>query len=336
MFIMVMNILHLFFLKKKKITENGHLFSSILYFYNQLNFYYNNSFKYFLDVFWENISKNFNDTHKFFPREKTINQKFHFHLNDYLKDLMLYDNIQLDVLYSFLINYLNINKKNYYIFDVDLLIFLLEEIWDFNYSNSNIKSEILNSTDYLQKLKICLSHINKNKTYIFSSIILLRRIFPLILKLFKCFKINENYEDFKNIQIEIFSHENEKIFDNMIEKNIKKNSLNIDNISDIIKLYFKTLKKTMDIFHIKLFWEFFGNQEVYKKYFKKYKIKKNENEIVFLFERIFYEDLIINKILNEYYYQEEIIKMFKTRYENTVIFFLFISKSLLLFIYFSE
>ena len=69
------------------LKEESHYYSSILYFYNQLNFSCYDS----LSEFWTNLCKNFSNIRNYFPREKTNEEVEKFFLNDYLKDLMLFN-----------------------------------------------------------------------------------------------------------------------------------------------------------------------------------------------------------------------------------------------------
>ena len=171
---------------------NNPINSPILFFYHTLNFYFklkkgkNKDRIKSTEEFWRIINWNFFKSSFNFPFAKDDNNYFYFFFNDYLKDLMFYDKVNFEVLYSFLMNY-NMKKNDYNIY---LLIFLLKEKWniDFKYINNYIfKNE---SSYYYGKLKICLNHIKNGKTNIFISLLLLRRIFPKIILLIEYYLKN--------------------------------------------------------------------------------------------------------------------------------------------------
>ena len=167
----------------------------------------------------------------------------------------LYNNTKPSVIYSLLINYLheqitkgyNVNEN-----EIQLLIFLLEDIWNIKFSSVDYDKKFL-GLNYLQKLIKCLNKIKMGKNYIFSSIILLRRILPLILKYFDFYfeyyyKNNQEF-DIEKINISIYSYKEEKIFDCIRkiellkkEKETKKNKMKLQNL---IISYFISLNTTM-------------------------------------------------------------------------------------------
>ena len=70
----------------------------------------------------------------YFPREKDEKESKYFFLNDYLKDLMLYNNVRPNILYSFLINYLHVQKKGGFTInktDTYLLIFFFRRYMEY-------------------------------------------------------------------------------------------------------------------------------------------------------------------------------------------------------------
>ena len=153
---------------QNEITNEGHYYSSILYYYNQLIFYSKDDRTNSLENFLNIIFKNFTYSYDHFPidnKNDENNNNYYFYLDDYLKDLMLNNNTKPNLIYSFLINYLNERKpkdntkdnsfnKN----EVFLLIFLLKDIWNINFSSdSSFLYQYLNYS-YLKKLKICLDN----------------------------------------------------------------------------------------------------------------------------------------------------------------------------------
>ena len=243
------------FSDKNQLSINGHYYSSILYYYNQLYFSideYNNS----LDIFWSRICKNFSSISNFFP--KIFNDKS-FILDYYLKDLLLYHNVKPNILYSFLTNYLHVQKKGNFSInknDIFLLIFLLKDIWNIDFTSNDYNNQDL-SLCVFEKLDLCLDYINKGNTYIFSSLLILRRIFPLILQLFEFYLEkyinNKNfYIDIEKKNIKVFSFEQEKIFDCMRKRNILNEIKFYDDfqerIIEIIIFYFSALKNVLNKF----------------------------------------------------------------------------------------
>ena len=237
---------------KKYNNKYCHYYSSILYFYNQLNFYCKEDRSNSLNLFWTKNCKNFSGLKYYFPLERKDNNSY-FLLNDYLKDLLLFNDIRPNIIYSFLINYLHEQKKgNFHVNknDTFLLIFLLEDIWNIIFHSSDYKEEQLKLC-YLEKLSSCLDIIKKGKAYIFSSILILRRILPLILILFEFYleKYYKNKGDFnfEENNLKIFSYEKEEIFNCMRERNILNELNKIQNhkekILEIIINYFFALKK---------------------------------------------------------------------------------------------
>ena len=247
--------------ENEKITKKSHKYSSILYYYNQLYFTCKEDRETSLDIFWTRQCRNFSGLRKYFPREKLDFELENFFLNDYLKDLMLFSNVKPNILFSFLINYLHEQKKGNYninVYDSFLLIFILEDIWNIEFYSKDLKDVKLDlKLSYLKKLNLCLEFISKYKTYIFSSIIILRRILPLIILLFRLYneKYYNNNENFnlEEKEVEMYCHHYEKIFfDGMKEKNIlnelTNNQSNKQFISGIIQNYFYALKITMKRF----------------------------------------------------------------------------------------
>ena len=226
---------------------NNPYYSSILFYYNCLNFYINgitreNSF----NNLFENLFSNFWRSNYYFPKMKEEKKETLFYLNDYFLDLMLFDKIDYTILYSFLIGYSQYNKINYN--NVFLLIFYLKEKWNIDFECE--KQYIFKKTCifYYEKLNTCLSFIKKGKTNIFISLLLLRRIFPIILLLMN-YILNNNINT-ENIYI--FSYENENIWDCIKETAIfdkLKNHPNKNNIIKyIISCYFDSLTVTMERF----------------------------------------------------------------------------------------
>ena len=171
---------------------------------------------------------------------------------------MLYNNTKPNVIYSLLVNYLheqitkgyNINGN-----EIHLLFFLLEDIWNIKFSSVDYDKKYL-GLNYLQKLKKCLYKIKMGKNYIFSSIILLRRLLPLILKYFEfyfeCYYKNNQEFDIEKINISIYRYKEEKIFDSIrkIELlNKKKKAKNCRmKLQNLIISYFMSLNTTMKRF----------------------------------------------------------------------------------------
>ena len=242
--------------------------SSILFYYNCLNFDIKtikgekenfqkrqNSLDYFFNI----INKNFSHFNFHFPSmQKEENNYHHFYLNDYFKDIMLYNKVDYEVLYSFLMNYnQKSNNSNCY-----LLIFLLKEKWniDFKFKEYfNFKKD-KDSIYYYEKLLICLTHIKYEKTNLFISLILLRRLFPKILSLIE-FYLEYNGYIFNGVaaqnisnkkKIKIFSYENENIWDGIGEINyfepMNKDDKIFKIIERIINNYFSALENSMKKF----------------------------------------------------------------------------------------
>ena len=224
------------------------LYSSILYYYNNLSYYITikeidagdddigtntkiikyNSLNKFIQLLYKNF---YNYTNRF-PMIKKCNS-IDFYLNDYLNDLMLFNNIDYNVLYSFLINHDNKKSNN----NIYLLIFLLKEKWNIDYNNDyNYNFKNYGKFNY-NKLIHCLKIINKGNTNIFISLVLLRRIFPFILSLINLYlnNYNKNREHFMDGYI----------FNIDELKNSKKNK-NI--VEKIICFYLSALTKIMIIF----------------------------------------------------------------------------------------
>ena len=205
----------------------GPYYSSFLYYYNNLNFVMrvinnNNKAKRekSINIFWNNICRNFSKSSYFFPLTKNKNELKVFFLNDYLKELMIYDKINYKILYSFLINYFP--KKNNY--NSYLLVFLLKEKWNIDFKFNKDYSFSQDSPFFYGKYKKCLNHIKDGKTNIFISLVILRRTLPIILYLIKLYL--ENYDkDDKNfitdkylkekVEFQLFSYEKEIIWNNM-------------------------------------------------------------------------------------------------------------------------
>ena len=235
----------------------GSLYSSILYYYNNLNFFilYDEDKKYkgiSVNNFYNALYNNFRSYSYHFPLMKEDKNYKFFYLNDYLNDLMIFNDVDYNVLYSFLIN--NYNRSNYNIY---LLIFLLKEKWNIYFEYDNKYTFKKDSEFNYGKLNICLNYIKKGKTNIFISLVLLRRLFPLILSLINIY-LKDDYRDenysFKCNDLQIFSYENENIWD-MIKENEIFDELNgIDKnkiksiIEKIIGKYFSALKKSMKRF----------------------------------------------------------------------------------------
>ena len=139
---------------KKFNNKYCHYYSSILYYHNQLNFYCNDDRLNSLNLFWTINCKKFSGLRFKFPLERTAKDLNYFLLNDYLKDLLLFNDVRPNIIYSFLINYLHEQKKgNFHVNknDTFLLIFLLEDIWNIIFHSSDYKEEQLKSC-YLEKL----------------------------------------------------------------------------------------------------------------------------------------------------------------------------------------
>ena len=251
-------------LKQPKIFINNndnykiHNETSILFYYHCLNYYIKNnnnkngkfikrinSLEFFFDI----INRNFSKSSYLFPIMKNKDNLAKFYLNDYFRDLMLFDKINYDLLYSFLINY---NRKNNNA-NAYLLIFLLKEKWNIDFKCKNdysFKNDIIYNCD---KLIICFNHIKKGKTNIFISLILLRRIFPLILFIIQYYLENKDEDNIINKNyIKILTYKQENIWDgnkscNILEE-LKNSPEKENNIENIIKKYFLALIKTMKRF----------------------------------------------------------------------------------------
>ena len=191
----------------------------------------------------------------YFPRPKEKNDRFY--LDDYLKDLMLGNKVDYFILYILLKNYdLKKNDENIY-----LLIFLLKDKWNIDYISDNKCSFYDDTKFYYKKLYNCLNFIKKGRTHIFISLIIMRRIFPIILSLIEyCIK---NYSegkkyiiknnDINNIyNIKILTNEFENVWEivreNDIFQELKNNKKKNVIIKNIIKEYLSALKKLMQRF----------------------------------------------------------------------------------------
>ena len=244
---------------KGKTRNDAHFYSSILYYYSQLRFSCNDDRNISLKKCWTGICTSFRDLNFYFPSKKEKEKQNYFFLNDYLKDLLLY-NANPNIFYSLIINYLheqktgghNINEN-----EINLFIFLLENIWNIKLSSFDYTSEFI-KYNYFEKLNKCLNNIENGRNYIFSSILLLRKIIPLILKYFEFyfeyyFKNNQEF-DIEEINICIYRHKEEKNFDFIRkikitkEENEKEKEKQEKEISKLIISYFKSLIKTMKIF----------------------------------------------------------------------------------------
>ena len=241
--------------------------SSILYYYNCLNFYFIEAKKEkdemplprknSLENFIRGINYNFFKRRYVFPNIKKNENYRYFYLINYFKDLMLFDRIDYEVIYSFLINY---DKKHNDI-NAYLLIFLLKEKWNINFKFIKEYSFANDSSLYYGKLKTCLGYILNGRSNIFISLIILRRIFPDILLLIEHYLKNydknwENFikkEDIDNKKvIKILIHEYENCFDETkkitIFDELIDNKDNKSIIQSIIEDYFKALNKSMQRF----------------------------------------------------------------------------------------
>ena len=240
------------FSDENQLNLEGHYYSDILYYYDQLYLFYNESNKEnSLFKFWNTISHRFSHIGNYFPRE---DEDESFNIDYYFKDLLLYYNIKPNILYSFLINYLHIQNKGNNISnnenDIFLLIFLLKDIWNINFSSNDYYDQNL-SLYYFEKLNLCLDYINKGDTYIFSSILILRRIYILIIQLFEFYLENyiknNNSFDSERSDINIFSFEQENIFDYIRNRNILHEiefyEDSQERILQIIRLYYSALRK---------------------------------------------------------------------------------------------
>jgi hypothetical protein len=126
------------FNNQNEITNEGHYYSSILYYYNQLIFYSKDDRTNSLENFWKIICNNFSYSYYHFPIDKKDDQQTYFYLDDHLKDLMIYNNTKPNLIYSCLINYLNERKPKDDNFDkneIFLFIFFLKDIWNINFSS---------------------------------------------------------------------------------------------------------------------------------------------------------------------------------------------------------
>ena len=241
-------------------NTHGSFYSSILFYYNNLNFYIKNNFysgnyesrDKSINIFLENIYNKVSNSSNSFPLNKNRYSKI-FELNDYLKELMLYDKVNYKILYSFLINYSNLNDNN---INFELLIFILKEKWNINFKKNKNKdiSSNTNGIVFYEQFKKCLNYIKDGKTNIFISLILLRRTLPIILKLIKLYF--ENYDKNDNMFItdkelekkdifQIYSYEKEKIWNNIRQSEILSELKNTNKkiIVQIICKYILALKK---------------------------------------------------------------------------------------------
>ena len=172
---------------------------------------------------------------------------------------MIYDKVDYTPLYSFLVNF--IPKNNNY--NAYLLIFLLKEKWNIDFEFEPNYTFNKDTSLYYGKFKKCLNHIKDGITNIFISLLFLKITLPIIIKLIifyfdnyeredKDFINNENVD--KNNEIQIFTHKNEKIWNNTREIDIlnylkdatetKKKRI----IFQIIHTYISALNKTMKRF----------------------------------------------------------------------------------------
>ena len=241
---------------------NKHFYSSILYYYNNLKCLvkYNNKKRkreLSVNIFWDNIRTNFLKSRYYFPLMKNEKQTYFFFLNDYIKDLMIYDKVDYTPLYSFLVNF--IPKNNNY--NAYLLIFLLKEKWNIDFEFKPNYSFKQKSSSYYEKFKQCLNYIKYGITNIFISLLLLKITLPIIIKLIIFYFDNFEREDKdfinienidKNNEIQIFTHKNEKIWNNIrkidILNYLKDANEKKQIIFEIIHTYFSALNKTMKRF----------------------------------------------------------------------------------------
>ena len=169
-----------------------------------------------------------------------------------------------NILYSILLNLCDVyqntkNKEN----DIKLLLFLLINRWGIKLESAT-ENYFGKITSYLIMLKQCLQGIESNETNIFLSMIVLRRILPLILYLFKQCEyyiknLNENSaelsmffeKEFKFLKIDkiiVFSYSRENIFSYLKKMNISEKK--ILDVLNIIKKYFICLKNIIDKFSL--------------------------------------------------------------------------------------
>ena len=233
------------FISGKSLTKEYSKISSILYYYTQLNYYPTTKNKMRTILYWENVNRKFSKYKNYFPSDRDENKFANFYLEYYLIDLFVYDNIEPDVLISFIYDYYMIQKEIQLKLNKDqilLLLFIIKERW------SKIKlpkkfqlllNEFFPNEKYFSQLEFCLSLIYKEEAYILTSIYILRRIFPIILAMIK------KYFNFHKIDdINIYIYQNEQIYFNLdIKEKIDNNNIKI--FRKIISLYFNAIYSTI-------------------------------------------------------------------------------------------
>ena len=290
------------------IPEDGHYYSSILFYQNQFyELYIDNIIK--NDSFWEALGKALDIPFIFnyFPALTKKNEAFNY-LNNYLKNLIIYKNVKPNTLYSVLINYFHKQKETNHSInknDSNLLIFLLIDIWNISLDSNIINDKYLKYC-YLDKFDYCLKIISKAETYIFSSLIILRRTFPLILKIYQLYfdKGNEDY-----IKTDVYSYDDENIFEQIRDIDIlKEKKKTKKSLFLIIRHYFLALETTMIKFSCMVY-----NKEAKDK--KDNEFKNNINNIDIESNN---EEEYIIKCFNDKFYEFG-VEMFEKKYEDNLI-----------------
>ena len=228
------------------IISFGPYYSSLLYYYNNiyLSYFINSNDpkkgrKSSINHFLEKVYKNFSISKCHFPLNKREKELKKFFLNDYLKELMLNKEINYKVLYSFLVNCFPKKDDN----NAYLLIFLLKEKWNINFKFKDNFSFKNDSKFFYGKFRKCLNIINNGNINIFISLLILRRTFPIIIKLLKFYLENHNKEDKDFIssenlnakdEFQIYSYEDEKIWNCIREIDILDELKNIKGKKNIL------------------------------------------------------------------------------------------------------
>jgi len=301
--------------------QDGHYYSSITFYHKQLiyelhfdNIIENNN------SFWEALGKalQFPFIINYFPTYTKKNEAFDY-LNNFLKNLIIYKNVKPNTLYSVLINYFHKQEETNHLINIkdsNLLIFLLMDIWNISLDSYIFNNKFLKYC-YLDKFYYCLKLISKGETFIFPALIILRRTFPLILKIYRL------YFYIDDIKTDVYSYDNENIFEQIRDIDIlKEKKKTTKSFFLIIKNYFLALETTMIKFSCMMCDKEtkYKKENIFENSSNNIYIESTSEEkyIISSFNHKFYDvgvkvlkeekykDILIKKKSNEYYYIFEV------------------------------